>query len=640
MHPYRFFLTLLAVGTLAGTGRLTAVELDPVIERMKKDIFYLAGDECEGRGVQTEGIKKAGDYIAKQFRDAGLKPITKDGSYFQPFEIEGPPKLGTPNSLKFTGPKDLELDLKYAKDFTPTGLSAPGKSAAGLVFAGYGITSEKPAYDDYADLDVKGKFVVILRKAPQADAKKPPFDPNASPHASLGSKVANAAKHKAAGVIFVNHAADGKEDALMDFGYARGESAGIPVFHVTRTVLQKLLTAEDRKLEEVEKAIDADLKPQSFDLKGWTAAGEVTVVRPKIPARNVVGVSEGKGPLADETVVIGAHYDHLGNGDQGGSLGGKDGKGKTHYGADDNGSGTTGLIELARRFGAMKDRIGRRIVFVAFSGEEINLLGSKHYAKDPLFPLDKTVFMINMDMIGRVVPVEDDAALVRLATVAGVPAGSTLPDAKVTRDRLVVYGLGTAKGLEPLVDSTNKKYDFKLLKIAAGTGPSDHDSFYRKKIPVLFFFSGTHRDYHKPSDTPDKINLPGVKKVIGMVEALATHFAESTDKPEYLVAKGGWEDPTDPNPRPTRPSMPKLGIMPGNYESADGGVLVDDVSPGGAAEKGGVKAGDIIVEIAGKPVKNIGGYMTIMSQQKAGTEIEVLVQRKDKKVPLKLTPLP
>lgn len=642
MHQNRFsFALLVTLGTLASAVPVNAVELDPVVERMKKDIFYLAGEECEGRGVQTEGIKKAGDYIAKQFQEAGLKPITKDGSYFQPFDIAGGPKLGTPNSLKFNGPKDAAFDLKYDKEFTPTGLTAPGKATAGLVFAGYGITSDKPKYDDYADLDVKGKFVIVLRKAPQTEAKKPPFDPNASPHASLGSKVANAAKHKAAGVIFVNHAADGKEDALMDFGYARGESAGIPVFHITRVALQKLLTTQDKKLEDIEKTIDADLTPQTFEIKGWKADSEVTVTRPTIPARNIVGISEGKGPLADETIVIGAHYDHLGKGDlQGGSLGGKEGKGKIHYGADDNGSGTTGLIELARRFGGMKDRIGRRIVFVAFSGEEINLLGSKHYAKDPLFPLDKTVFMINMDMIGRVVPVEDDAALVRLATVAGVPAGSTLPDAKVTRDRLVIYGLGTAKGLEPLVDSTNKKYDFKLLKIAAGTGPSDHDSFYRKKIPVLFFFSGTHRDYHKPSDTPDKINLPGVKKVVGMIETLAAHFAESTDKPEYLVAKGGWEDPTDPNPRPSRPSMPKLGIMPGNYESADGGVLVDDVSPGGAAEKGGVKAGDIIVEIAGKPVKNIGGYMTIMSQQKAGTEIEVLVQRKEKKVPLKLTPLP
>ncbi len=634
-HP---FLFLTVVGTLTSAIPVRAAELDPVVERMKKDIFYLAGEECEGRGVHTEGIKKAGEYIAKQFKEAGLKPGMKDGSYFQPFDIAGNAKLGTPNSLKFSGPNDTTLDLKYGQDFTPTGQSSAGKTTGGLVFVGYGITSDKPKYDDYADLDVKGKFVIVLRKVPQVGAKKPAFDVNGSPHASLLTKIANAVKHKAAGVIFVNHASDGKSDPLMDFGYAQSDAQGVPVFQITRATLQKLLTTQDKNLEELEKTIDTDLTPQSVVLKGWTTDSEVTVVRPKIPARNIVAIAEGKGPLADETIVIGAHYDHLGiGGQQGGSLD-KNSKGKVHYGADDNGSGTTGLIELARRFGAMKDRIGRRIVFLAFSGEEIALLGSKHYTKEPLFPLDKTVLMINMDMIGRVVAVEDDAALVRLASIAGVPAGASLPDAKVIRDRLVVYGTGTAKGLEPLVEETNKKFDFKLLKIAAGTGPSDHDSFYRKKIPVLFFFSGTHRDYHKPTDTPDKINLKGVKKVIEMVERLATHYAASTDRPEYQVAKGGWEDPTDPNPRPRTMSMPKLGIMPGNYESADGGVLVDDVSPGGAAEKGGVKAGDIIVEIAGKPVKNIGGYMAVMSQQKAGQELEIVILRKQKKLPLKLTP--
>lgn len=625
-----------AVAVVLLAGPTFAAELDPILERMKKDIFFLAGEDCEGRGVQTEGIKKAGQYVADQFKAAGLQPGGKDGSYFQNFKIAGTAKLGTPNTLVLKGPKD-ELELKYGTDFTPTGMTQAGKFSAGVVFVGYGITSDSPKYDDYAGIDAKGKWVVILRKAPNADDKKPSFDPNSSPHLALVTKIQNAVKHGAAGVLFVNHKSDGKDDPLMEFGYARGESSDLPTLQITRATLGKMLGG--KKLADLESAIDEKLEPASFPLEGWTASAVITVERPEIPARNIVAVSPGAGPLADETVVIGAHYDHLGRGEYG-SLGGKDGKGKMHYGADDNGSGTTGLIELARRIGAMKDRIGRRIVFVAFSGEEINLLGSKHYVKEPLFPLDKTVFMLNMDMIGRVVAVEDDAALVKLASIAGVPAGASLPDAKVIRDRLLVYGTGTATDFDDMVTAANKPHDFKLLKIAAGTGPSDHDSFYRKKIPVLFFFTGTHRDYHRPSDTPEKINLKGLKKVVDYAEAIGTKIAADTTKPEYQVAKGNWSDPTDDTPRPGRPGMPKLGIMPGNYESADGGVLVDDVSPGGAAEKGGIKAGDVIVEIAGKPVKNIGGYMQAMSQQKAGTEIEVIVLRKDKKVPVKLTPLP
>jgi predicted metalloprotease with PDZ domain len=208
------------------------------------------------------------------------------------------------------------------------------------------------------------------------------------------------------------------------------------------------------------------------------------------------------------------------------------------------------------------------------------------------------------------------------------------------KDRLLVYGVGTSPGLSELVDGLNKPYDFKFLKLGAGTGPSDHDSFYRKNVPVLFFFTGTHRDYHRPSDTPDKVNLPGVAKVAGLTFDVAQHFATVTEKPKYLVTKDRFSDPTETSPRASRPSMPKLGVMPGNYESTDGGVLVDDVSPGGAAQEAGLKAGDVIVEIGGKAVKNIEGYMTAMQAQKAGVPTDVVVLRKGQKLTLKATPKP
>lgn len=629
---------LAAAVLLAASPSLPAAE--PALEQIKKDLFYLAGEECQGRGLETEGIQKAGEYVAAAFREAGLKPVGRDGSYFQPFTVYGQPRLGTPNTLVLTGPNDRKLDLKYGEDFTPTGASASGQGKAGLVFAGYGITAEKLGYDDYAGADVKGKFVVVLRRTPRADDHKDPFDSDPdSTHAALVTKVENAAKHGAAGVIFVNDATYGKDgDTLMPL--RGGEPpAGFPVLHMKRDALGKLLATRERKLADLEAAIDKDLKPRTVALTSWTAAAEVTVNRQAIPCRNVVAVAEGSGPLADETVVIGAHYDHLGKGEPGSALG-KAGQGQVHYGADDNASGTSGLLELARRFGANKSRVGRRVVFVAFSGEERGLYGSKHYCQDPPFPLAKTVLMLNMDMIGRVVEVDDDAGLVRLGAAAGAAASSTVPGAVVKRDRVVVYGTGTADGLNEVVTEANRKFDFKLLRVPGGSGPSDHESFYVKRIPVLFLFTGTHRDYHRPTDTPEKVNLPGLKKVADLAEVLTSHYASTTERPRYRATKGGWTDPTDDRPRVSRPQGPKLGIMPGNYEAETGGVLVEDVVPGGASEKAGLKAKDVIVEIAGKPVRNINDYMTAMAGQKPGVAIDVIVVRADKKLTVKVTPLP
>ncbi len=611
--PFRSALLLLAVVAVA-----PAAELDPSAARIKKDLEFLAGDECQGRGLKTKGLTKAGDYIATAFKAAGLKPAFDDGSYFQPFTVYGSGKLVNPIALAFKTDAG-QVQYEFGKTFAPTEASGPGQMAAGLVFVGYGITAPDKKYDDYAGVDVKGKVVVVLRRIPRADARADRFDGPESPFQSLASKVENAAQHGAAGVLFVNDrgTAD-KTDPLMTADRTRGLFFDGPVFHLKRTVVNDLLG--DTTLTKIEEGIDKEMKPNSFPIKGVTCATEVNVERPTYPTRNVVGVLPGAGPLANETVVIGAHYDHLGLGDEGGSLATKDDRGKLpHYGADDNASGTSGLLELARRYGAKKDRQGRRLVFVAFSGEEQGLYGSKHYVKEPPFPLDDTVFMINMDMIGRMVAVEDKAA----------------GDRK--RDRLVVYGTGTAEGLDKLVDDTNKAFDLKLLKVPGGSGPSDHTSFYQKKIPVLFLFTGTHKDYHKPTDTPDKINVEGLKKVADLVQTYATHFATVSQRPKYLATNGGGDDPTDDSPRVSRSNIPRLQFMPDNY-GEDGGVLVGAVTPGGPAEKAGIKEGDRIVEIAGKPIKNMTGYMGVMGGQKPDVPVKITLLRKDKKVTLSVTP--
>jgi hypothetical protein len=600
---------------------------DPVLERMRKDIFFLASPECEGRGIDTKGIDKAANYIADQFKQAGLKPAMNDGTYFQPFTVTTAAKLNKA-SAALKGPDGVRRELKLGTDFNPMGFSPTSKMKAGLAFVGYGITAPELKYDDYAGLDVEGKVVLLIRRTPRAGVTgEKRFDTTVSPNeesnfGAFVSKIENAVAHKAVGVLIVNDSGSATtRDTLPQYAnHAVGTTtAPFPVLFIKREVADALVASGPVKsISDIETLIDTDLKPRSFVIPGWTVEADVTVERTEYKCKNVVGYLDGAGPLAEETIVLGAHYDHVGYGNFG-SLGGQLARGKIHFGADDNASGTTGLIELARRYGALKERQGRRLVFIAFSAEERGLYGSLHYCKEPLFPLEKTAAMINMDMIGR-------AALVNSDWLGVGPK----------KERLLVYGTGTGDYLARLVADCGEKCDFKFSTLAAGTGPSDHDSFYRKKVPVLFLYTGTHGEYHRPTDVPEKINVPGMKRVVDFVQLLADDLLTRETRPKYQVTRDPWSDPTQP--RISRPQGPRLGVRPGNYESEDGGVLVEGVTPGGPAEKGGIKDGDIIIEIAGKPVTNIGGYMTAMSTQKPGAPIDVVVLRKGSKLTLKVTP--
>jgi hypothetical protein len=613
MTPFSRTIALnLGAAALLGLG-LTAVAAEKTsdsVERMKKDLFFLAGDECEGRGVETQGINKAADHIAGVFKDVGVKPALPNGSYFQPFTIPGPSKLSAPNTLVLNGPQNQELAPTINKEYSVSGLTGKGKATGEVVVVGYGI-SIKDGYDDYKGMDVKGKIVVILRQTPRMNSKSGKL-PNSLGHASLNAKIATAEAHKAAGIIFINDQDKaGKDDPLMPFEYAQGGgNAPFPVVQVRRSIVDRLLAPLHTTVSELETEIDKDLKPLSR-VTSWTATIETTVVRTELNLKNIIGVLEGKGPLANETVVIGAHYDHLGRGERGSrSPGSKD----VHFGADDNGSGTTAVLELARRLAAVKEREGRRIVLMLFSGEERGLLGSVYYCKNPVFPLKDTVAMINLDMVGRL-----------------------RDDPKTMKPNLEIGGIGSGKNFEALVDELNKKFEFNIKKSRSGTGPSDHTSFYLKSVPVFFFFTGMHPQYHMPADKPDTINYEGMTKIVEMVEELALKIAGDKQRPEYVAVKAGKNDPPSGSPR----GLPTIKFIPGDYdEDQKNGVLVGGVVPEGPAATGGLKEGDWIVEIAGQPVQNMAGYMKVMGAQKGGEPLEFIVKRGDKKVPLKITPLP
>jgi hypothetical protein len=581
---------------------------DTVEDRLRQHITFLASDVCEGRGPGTKGIDKAANYIAEEFRKAGLKPGGPMGSYFQPFTVTGVAELAKPGSLVLHGSLGQTIELRPGIDFRVMGLSGSGNVSASLVFAGYGVTAPGIKYDDYQGVDIAGKIVILLRRTPRWSNRFLAFDGvRKEEHASLERKVALARVNKAAAILIVNDRSEAsKGDPFMTFEYTSAAiGAGAPTAQIRRTAVDAILRSSlGMSLADIEQAIDRDLKPRSSPLFGWKAHLTTDVVRKTIAVKNIVGVAEGSGALADETIVIGAHYDHLGYG-QRFSLA-KEKKKAIHHGADDNGSGTTVLMELARRYGAMPSHNGRRLVFIAFSAEEMGLLGSKHYCnKEPLFPLARTVAMVNLDMVGRLTK-----------------------SAKGTGDKLIVEGLGTAKEFEKLLDRLSSGAGFDLIKKKGGTGPSDHDSFYRQKIPVLFFWTGMHKDYHRPTDTADKINVRGMKKIATLAERVIGELARG-QRPAYVKVAESFV--------PRAGNIPRLGIMP-NYESENEGVLVGGVSDGGPAAKAGLKVGDLIVEIAGRPVTNINTYMAVLGQTPRNQPADVVVLRHGKRVNLKVTP--
>jgi hypothetical protein len=606
---------------IAGSARAQE-PINPSQARMKADVTFLAADAQEGRAPGTKGIEASADYIAASFRESGLKPAPGADGYFQPFAIKGPPKLeGTP-TLAFKGPNAKEIVLETSA-FQPLAL---GKGAVleglPIVFVGYGITAEDKAkkldYDDYAGIDVKGKAVLLIRREPQLDDENSLFGGKQTTiYATFVHKATNAFQHGAAAVLLVNDIAGlkGNDDQLMGFTSAGDEeNSPIPFVMLTRETADQLLTsAGEPKLETIEKQIDSDLKPRSKLLEGWTLSSSIQIVRKLITTKNVIGVLEGSGPFANETIVVGAHYDHLGSG-------GPENPGSTalfgrtniHNGADDNASGTALVMELARRIGNRAEKLPRRVVFMAFSGEEKGLLGSRHYVEHPLIPLDQTVMMFNFDMVGRL----DD------------------------KSAMTVMGLGSTAGLEELVDKLGAELGFKIKKVKGvsdGFGGSDHESFYMKNVPILFPFTGLHADYHKPSDDTERINFAGMVKIADLGEKLILDFANRTSRPTFVKSAEPGPNPHGGGADPGRIGMGAyLGTVP-DYAAEDKGVKLSAVREGSPAEKGGIKGGDVIIGFAGKPIATIYDYTDSLGRSKPGDKVDIVVNRDGKEVTLKIT---
>jgi hypothetical protein len=301
--------------------------------------------------------------------------------------------------------------------------------------------------------------------------------------------------------------------------------------------------------------------------------------------------------LADETVVIGAHYDHVGRGGPGSFVPNSN---EVHNGADDNASGAVSLLEVARRLAAHKEKLPRRIVFIAFTGEERGLFGSARYTKEPVFPLEKTIAMLNMDMVGR-----------------------------LRDDRLTVFGVGTSPIWDDLLKRLARDDHFELSLKPEGLGPSDHQSFFMKQIPVLHFFTGTHGDYHRPSDDWEKINIPGTERIVQLVEKAAVEVAGLPERPEYIAVKGTAQIEERQGSRPYFGSVPDFG-------SEKPGYSLQGVAPDGPAEKAGLKAGDRIVQLGKSKIDNLSDFDLALRSFAPGDSVEVTAIRGDERLVFKV----
>jgi aminopeptidase YwaD len=647
----------LAPGVFAQQRRVD--ESAPNVERLREYVSYLASDKLEGRRTGTAGANAAAEYVAREFARLGLRrsmgrdlpgmSILEADSprrYMQEFPFVAGVELGKNNSMLFTpgaqspvvegqtasaqaaATRAASLALRAGEDWMPLGFSASAKlMSVPATFVGYGIKADELSYDDYAGALVKNRIAVALSGTPDGDNPHGQF----ARRADVRWKAIAAREQGAAALLIVSEEENFKDDRLSSLNYdnSAGE-AGLPVAVISRQAAARLfglggsaqLGEFERKFRELRTPArmgpitgQTDVKITTKPELNFTLSLSTDIVRREAPAYNVAGILEGSDPeLKSEVIVIGAHYDHLGRGGEG-SLAAR--SGEIHHGADDNASGVAGLLELARIFSRERQRMKRTLVFVAFSGEEEGLLGSNYFVNHPVLPLAQPVAMINMDMIGR-----------------------------MKENKLIIGGVGTAQEWREWIEAGNTKvvtsrnsYGLKAATVTGkftlslnedGYGPSDHSSFYARQVPVLFFFTGTHEDYHKPTDTADKINYEDEARIVSFVANIVRSIDGNARRPTYTVARSESQGRS-------LGFRVYLGTIP-NYSESNDGLRLDGVREDSPAAKAGLKAGDRITRMAGREVHNVYDYTYALSEMKAGQEYEVEIVRGTETLKLKITP--
>ncbi len=577
-------------------GVVSLLSASPEIreEEILSHIRYLASPELQGRRAGTPGAEKSARYIAGLFRRWGLQPPPGQKSFYQTFAFTYGFRLG-PHNLAEVEIGEERMSLKVGKDYQPLAFSENAEVTGPVVFVGYGIRGGDIPYNDYQGVSVKDKIALVMRYTPEGDNPHSPF----FPYAPLRYKAMVAREQGAKAVIFVTGPESPSREEFPSFqADASFVDSGIPTIVVRTEVAEKMVSATGKDLREIQQEINRTKRPLSFDLPVKVHL-KTEVVRERRKTANVIGYLPGSDPqLREEVVIIGAHYDHLGLGGEGSRA--RRPYGAIHYGADDNASGTAGVLELAEYFASRQPRPARSLLFIAFSGEEMGLLGSSFYVKSPVIPLEKTAAMINFDMIGR-----------------------------LRRGRLVTIGTGSSPIWKPLLQKANNPLGLRLVESESGFGASDQTPFYSKGIPVLFFFTGSHAEYHTPEDTWETINADGERKVLELAVRVVEAVANHPERPAFTRV-------------PSTERMPGafrvyLGTIP-DYSEEVVGVRLTGVREGSPAEKAGLREGDIIVQVGGREIRNVYDYTYALADLEPGQPVTIVVVRGGKRVTLTVIP--
>ncbi len=580
------------------SGSLNYIFLPEIsITELTEKLTYIASDELEGRMTGSEGIQKAADYISTIFEDQGLVPLADNNDYAWPFDFVSEVKvLEDQNSLSFNN-----QDLLLGTDFRPLPSTASGTAEGTLVFAGYGLKisdGKDYEYDSYASLDVKDKVVIVLDGIPDGldQEKERLFERNIA----SGYKQMIARQNGAKAILVVQRISSGKSHEVVG-------TSGIISAAISEEAADRMLSSKNETIEGLkEKLSGGDPKGLEHlfetELPVTLAAKVERVIKQD---NNIVGMIPADNPEANY-IFIGGHYDHLGLGETNSRSTGEE-KHSVHNGADDNGSGTVTVIELAEYFAGVKkdnpEKITHNLVFCLWSGEELGLLGSNSFASKLPVPADKVAAYLNFDMVGR-----------------------------MKDNKLEIQGLGSAEEWESIMEKKNIVVGFNLTLGKDPYLPTDATSFYLKGIPVASFFTGVHSDYHTHMDDVEAINFEDMHRVVRFSSLVISELM----KPEQALT---YKEVQIKRSRSTKGAVSvSLGTIPAYAGSDEPGVQIQGVRPGGPADKAGLQADDIIVGLSGKEVNNIYDFMNLLGELKPDVETDIVVKRNGENVTVKIVP--
>jgi Zn-dependent M28 family amino/carboxypeptidase len=568
--------------------------------KTRAHVEALASPRLEGRLTGSAGEQLASDYLVSELRKIGAKPLPGQADYRVAFDFTAGTRDGG-STITLAG-----RTLSGRSDVQALSFSDNGDVTGDVVFAGYGIVvpdGQEFAYDSYATLDVKDKVVLVLRYFPEDAEQK--TKAILARYADLRYKALAARQRGAKAMLMVTgpRSPNAGETIPMSFDTAIAGS-GIVAASINGTVANALFAAvPDKTLLSAQQSLD-DANPHAtgFALPGVAVTVHTNVVRQKQTGHNVIAylpATEQTATVAKPWVALGAHYDHLGHGDGGNSLAGKDEAGKIHFGADDNASGSAAVLAAGA---ALATRPRHRNVLLAFwSGEELGLLGSAAFVARPQVPLDQLAAYLNFDMVGR-----------------------------MQDNKLTIQATGTSPAWGKIIEQANVVAGFDLLLQADPYQPTDVANFNAASVPCLTFFTGVHPDYHRPTDTADKINYEDLDRVADFAVAILTRVENDASAPAFTKV----DQVTQPNRGGVRVFT---GTIP-DYSSDAKGLLLSGVIGGGPAEQAGLQKGDVIVEIAGQTIANIYDYTYALDVLKIGQPAKVVYLRNGMRMETTLTP--